>query len=167
MNEYRLCCRIQRICVALCLSWITATGSAGATEVEASHEEEGHRRNALGVFLGATHEEGENRATWGIEYTYRFHPRWSVGGVIERAERDERSTLAVAFVHFFVTEGLFLGSGIGRKDPGEERENTLRLTIGYEFELGGGWSLAPDVTLDVIEGDENEEVVGLTIGRRF
>jgi hypothetical protein len=43
----------------------------------------------------------------------------------------------------------------------------LRATIGYEFELGGGWSIAPQANLDVIENEENEEVYGITIGKRF
>jgi hypothetical protein len=87
--------------------------------------------------------------------------------VIERAERDMDSTLAIVFVHLWPYKGLFLGIGGGRKDPGDERENTLRGTIGYEFELGGGWSIAPQANLDVIENEENEEVYGIAIGKRF
>jgi len=90
-----------------------------------------------------------------------------MGGVIERAERDKHSTLAIVFVHLWPYKGLFLGVGAGRKDPGDERENTLRGTIGYEFELGGGWSIAPQANLDVIENEENEEVYGIAIGKRF
>ena len=73
----------------------------------------------------------------------------------------------IAFAHFWPYKGLYVGGGIGRKDPGDERENTFRATIGYEFELGGGWSIAPQANLDVIENAENEEVYGIAFGKRF
>ena len=87
---------------------------------------------------------------------------------MERAERDQSSTLGIVFVHLWPTEFLYLGLGVGRKDPGEHRENTLRATIGYEFELGKGWSLSPQANIDFIENEEeNEEVYGLVIAKRF
>ena len=121
----------------------------------------------MAAFIGVTREHSENRKTLGIEYSYRINKSRSVGGVIERAERDKDSTLAILFVHLWPYKGLFLGVGAGRKDPGDERENTFRGTIGYEFELGGGWSLAPQANLDLIENEENEEVYGIAIGKRF
>ena len=87
--------------------------------------------------------------------------------MIERAERDKSSTLAIVFAHWWPYKELFLGAGVGRKDPGDTRENTLRATIGYEFELRGGWSIAPQANLDIIESDENEEVYGIAFGKRF
>jgi len=159
---------LKNIVVALCLS----LGSIGAIADESNSEgahggEEGHGKHALAAFLGVTREHGENRETLGFEYSYRINKSWSVGGVIERAERDNDSTLAIVFVHLWPYKGLFLGVGAGRKDPGDERENTLRGTIGYEFELGGSWSIAPQANLDAIEGEENEEVYGIAIGKRF
>ncbi len=153
--------------IALC-----ALFSAGAIADETGSEEihggeENHLKHALAVFAGVTREHGENLDTLGIEYSYRITESWSVGGVIERAEREQNSTLVIAFVHFWPYKGLYAGGGIGRKDPGDKRENTFRATIGYEFELGGGWSLAPQANLDVIENEENEEVYGIAFGKRF
>ncbi len=151
---------------------VCALFSAGAIASETGSEEthggeENHLKHALAVFVGVTREESENRETLGIEYSYRINESWSVGGVIERAERDKDSTLVIAFVHLWPYKGLFVGAGIGRKDPGDKRENTFRATIGYEFELGGGWSIAPQANLDVIENEENEEVYGIAFGKRF
>lgn len=73
----------------------------------------------------------------------------------------------IAFLHFWPTKHLYMGFGVGRKDPGPDRENTVRATIGYEFELGGGWSLSPQANLDAIESESNEEVYGIVLGRRF
>lgn len=134
---------------------------------EAQGGEESHLKHALAVFAGVTREHGENLDTLGIEYSYRLHERWSVGGVVERADREKNSTLVIAFVHFWPYQGLFVGGGIGRKDPGDERQNTFRATIGYEIELGGGWAFAPQANLDVIEDEENEQVYGIAFGKRF
>ena len=159
---------LKNIVVALCLS----LGSAGAIAEESHSQgthagEEHHGKHALAAFLGVTHEHGENLETLGIEYSYRINKSWSVGGVIERAEREKDSTLAILFAHLWPYKGLFLGAGVGRKDPGDERENVFRSTIGYEFELGKGWSIAPQANLDIIEHHENEEVYGLALGKRF
>ena len=141
---------------------------AEETHSEEHHAgEESHGKHALALFVGVTREHGEDLGTLGIEYSYRFHENWSVGAVIERADRANDSTLAIAFLHWWPWKELFLGAGVGRKDPGDERQNTLRATIGYEFELGGGWSLAPQANLDVIEHEEDEEVYGIAFGKRF
>ena len=153
--------------ITLCLLF-----SAGANAEEGGSEEphageESHGKHALALFAGVTREHGENLDTLGIEYTYRLHENWSVGGVIERADREKDSTLVIAFAHFWPYKELFVGAGIGRKDPGDERQNTLRATIGYEFELGKGWLIAPQANLDFIKHEENEEVYGITFGKRF
>lgn len=158
--------RFVNTVVALCLS----LGSIGAIASESEGTqvgEEVHHKHTLGVFLGITREHDENRETIGIEYSYRLNKSWSVGGVLERAERDNSSTLGIVFVHLWPYKGLFFGAGVGRKDPGDERENTFRATIGYEFELKGGWVIAPQANLDVIENAEDEEVYGIAFGKQF
>lgn len=154
---------IFALCV-LCSSAVIAT----ETESDKPHEgEESHGKHALAVIAGVTLEGDEDLGTLGIEYSYRFHKYWSVGGAIERADREKDSTLVIAFVHLWPYKGWFLGPGLGRKDPGDARENTVRATIGYEFELGGGWGIAPQANVDFIEGHENEEVYIISIGKRY
>jgi hypothetical protein len=137
------------------------------SHVETTHGEEPHHKHTIGLFLGITREHHENLETAGIEYSYRISKHWSLGGVIERAERETDSTLGIFFVHFWPYKGLYLGGGIGRKDPGDERQNTFRATVGYEFELGKGWGISPQANLDFIENEEREEVYGVVFGRRF
>ena len=146
---------------------LSSAAVASGSEGKEKHEGEGHHKHVLALFAGVTVEEHEDLATLGIEYSYRFHKNWSVGGVIERAEREKDSTLAIAFIHLWPVKGLFLGVGAGRKDPGDERETTYRYTIGYEFELGNGWGIAPQANLDVIENHEDEKVLGIAVGKRF
>ena len=153
--------------IALCLLFSVGANAEEAGSEETHSGEESHGKHTLALFAGVTREHGENLDTLGIEYSYRLHENWSVGGVIERAEREKDSTLVIAFAHYWPYKELFVGAGIGRKDPGNERQNTLRVTIGYEFELGKGWSIAPQANLDVIEQEENEEVFGIAFGKRF
>ena len=134
--------------------FLSATAVADEEEGNKSHAGEGHHKHTLALFVGVTIEDDEDLGTLGIEYSYRFHKNWSVGGVIERADRKKESTLAIAFIHVWPYEGLFLGIGAGRKDPADERENTYRATIGYEFELSNGWVIGPQANLDHIENHE-------------
>lgn len=158
---------MRNLAIVLCVLFTTGA-VADETGSEETHDgEESGGKHALALFAGVTREHSENLGTLGIEYTYRINERWSVGGVIERADREENSTLVIAFVHLWPYKDLFLGAGIGRKDPGDKRQNTFRATIGYEFELGGGWAIAPQANLDVIENEENEEVYGFAFGKRF
>ena len=158
---------MRTFAIALCVLF-SAGAIADETGSEETHAgEESHLKHALAVFAGVTREHGENLETLGIEYSYRINELWSVGGVVERAERETNSTLIIAFVHLWPYKGMFVGAGIGRKDPGDKRENTFRAMIGYEFELRGGWSIAPQANLDVIENEENEEVYGIAFGKRF
>lgn len=133
---------------------------------DGNHGEE-HPRHSLGLFVGVTQEHGESLETYGIEYSYRIHQRWTVGGVIERANREKDSTLGIVFVHFWPWKGLFLGGGIGRKDPASERENTARATLGYEWVFGRGWLINVQANLDFIENHDREEVYGFVFGREF
>jgi hypothetical protein len=127
----------------------------------------GHPPHTLALFAGVTIEHGESLDTLGIEYAYRLNERWSLGGVIERADREKDSTLAIAFAHYWPYKGLFLGAGVGRKDPGDEREITYRATIGYEFVFEGHWVLIPQANIDFIEDHDDEEVYGIAFGRMF
>jgi len=153
--------------MAFCVLF-SAAAIADETESQATHgSEESHGKNALAVFAGVTRKHSENLETLGIEYSYRLHKNWSVGGVIERADREKNSTLVIAFAHLWPYKGLYVGAGIGRKDPGDERQNAVRATIGYDFEFAGSWSISPQANVDFIEHEENEEVYGIVFGKRF
>lgn len=165
--------RLSNLFPAFCLFISLVFVPAYATDeplADAERELAGYEiygKNALAVFLGVTREDGDNLETFGIEYSYRISQLWSIGGGIERADREKDSTLAIAFAHLWPYRGLFLGAGIGWKDPGGHTESVFRGTVGYEFELSKGWSIAPSANLDVIEETENEEVYGIAIGKRF
>ena len=98
----RYCLRYAKLAIiALLLSFVS--NGAFATEAEnegPEHSFEHHGRHFLGPFIGITREEGHNRETIGIEYSYRINEAWSAGAVIERAERDKDSTLGIVLYTF-------------------------------------------------------------------
>lgn len=159
--------RLINATILLLLVLPLAVQANESEEAESHGEAEHHYKHSLGLFVGITREGSENHETFGIEYAYRVSRQWSLGAVVERADRERDSTLAVVFAHYWPWKGLFLGGGIGKKDPGGERENTFRATLGYEWELNKGWIINAQVNLDYIEDHDREEVYGLAFGRQF
>ena len=147
------------------LSGTVSASGEGSSQDHAGEEE--HSPHTLALFAGVTLEHDEYLDTLGLEYSYRVNQNWTVGGVIERADREKDSTLIIAFANYWPYKGLFLGAGIGRKDPDKDRENTVRATIGYEFEFKGNWILAPQASIDFIEDNDSEEVYGIAFGKLF
>ena len=43
----------------------------------------------------------------------------------------------------------------------------MRTGLAYEMEIDKGWFLKPSLALDFIDGEDNEGVFGLYIGRAF
>ena len=128
----------------------------------------------LALFLGwGTEERSGNLKdkgpAVGAEYEYRFDERWGVGGVVETLGRDTiRQVAFVAPVSYHPGGGpwrLFGGPGF---EITEKKDKWLvRLGAGYEIALDGGWSLAPELLVDLIEAGENVWVLGFAIGKGF
>lgn len=142
----------------------------GLTVVSAAavaSEEKRHHRNHLSVFAGATHAEGSDEATIGLEYEYRLNERFGVGALLDHAGGDLDSTIVAGVVFFHPYEGLLLLAAAGNEHTHHGDELVLRAGIGYEFELGAGWTLTPLLNFDFVEHEETKEVYGVSIGRHF
>ena len=138
---------------------------------EGAHEaatDEAHYRYAIAGFIGATRVHGDNEFTLGIEGGVSLNREWSLGVVIERAERERDSTLVLAGVgwHPF-GPGLRLQLGVGVKDPSGETETAFRAGLGWEKEIYGGWFVRPYVAYDVIRNEDNEGLFGVYVGKLF
>ncbi len=131
----------------------------------AVHEPE-HLKWSTGVFVGATEVHEEWESTLGFELAYHFNQNWSAFALIERSERKKDTTLEMLGLRLHPWKGLALVAGVGRKDPGEERESTVRLGLAYEIHLGNNWFLEPAIAVDTIDNEE-ELVVGAYLGKKF
>ena len=112
--------------------------------------------------------EGSNEGTIGFEGGYRISQRLSIGAVLERAQRARESTLYLLGVGWHpLGSGLRLQIGVGQKDPRGSHESVLRTGLAWEFELGQRWFAKPYLAYDMIEGEANETVLGVYLGRAF
>lgn len=163
-------------------------------ETSGAEESHGHHANVLSLFLGHTSErvDGgehvENGFTFGLEYTRRISPRFSLGGVVERAGGDIRGTLLIAQAFYRIVGELRLVAGPGvefRDAHSEEPEHhgglaaspesltrergttvfLLRIGAVYEFEIDR-WVVAPTVAIDFVGRDE-ALVLGASLGYVF
>jgi hypothetical protein len=166
--------------------WSVAAPATGETEndsaTEAAGEKKGGRdlefRNVVALFLGITDEKGHDlEATEGLEYAYRVGPLWSVGVLVEYAGGDLRNAVAVVPFYWWPHAGWYFlaGPGIefhsGRDNmPPEESEDeeffVVKIGVGYEFELGKRFMLAPNYNLDFVDG-EQVSVYGVSFGIKF
>ena len=119
------------------------------------------------MFVGGTEVHDEWESTLGIELTYHINHRWSTFALIERSDRQEDTTLGLLGVGLHPWKELILLAGVGRKDPGDEREYAFRLGVAYEINLPNNWFLEPMVAVDTIEHEEEELVAGVVLGKKF
>ena len=168
-------CRVDVMTVSswtkACLGAI-ALALTGTLFAQESEHEPGsgieHARYAIAGFIGGTHVNGDNELTIGVEGGYHINNRWSLGAVLERADRERHSTLVLVGLGWHPVGRAFrLQLGLGRKDPSGETETVVRAGLAYEKEIDSGWFVKPYLAVDFIDGEENEGVFGLYIGRAF
>lgn len=138
---------------------------------ESAHGE-GFTRNNLGVFLGATDsDDGSTEFTYGVEYGYRFTPRFGAGLVYEKTEdaHDGDGTSIILmnlYANPYASWRLGLGAGQEKVHGSHSHKETLyRLSAAYHFHIGI-LGLAPMVSLDHVDGD-NAVVFGVAISYSF
>ena len=121
----------------------------------------------LGVESKTGHEDEEGFAI-GLEYEFRWSHRWGVGAVVEGLGQETvRNVLVVVPISFHPGGGWRLIAGPGMEFTPKKDKLALRLGAGYNFHIGSGWSLSPEVFLDLIETGENTWVAGLALGYGF
>ena len=132
----------------------------------ASEEGQEHRHH-LAVFIGATHAEGEDEPTVGVDYEYRLTQKIGVGALVDHAGGDLDSTIIAAALFIRPHEGWLLLAAAGNENTDHGDEFIARAGIGYEFGFHGGWSLTPQLNFDYVDDEETKEVFGVNIGRSF
>ena len=145
---------------------LTTPFQTPATEqVNEEHKDSHYHINHIGLFLGNTHEEGENEFTIGLDYEYRFSQYVGIGLLGEYVGKPEREgvILVPLFIHPY--KGFRFIAAPGIKPKKDEEKFIWRLGIGYRFPIGN-WTIAPEFNLDFTEG-KTVEVYGVSIGYGF
>ncbi len=141
--------------------------------VSAADDDDGYPHHHVAFFAGLGVESKEGREdepgfALGGQYQLRFHKNWGVGGIIEFMGQDTIRNLVLMFpvsIHPGGHWRLFTGPGV-EFTPTKEKF-AFRLGVGYEFHLGGHFSLAPEFFVDLIESGENTWIAGVALGYEF
>ncbi len=131
-----------------------------------SQENEEMLRNRVELFLGNTHEEGENAFSTGLSYEYRMHEFLGIGGLVEFAGMNAREWVFAIPLLIHPYKGLRFALAPGLMLPKEDKNEFLfRVGVAYEFEIGR-WSITPEFNVDFVGGEE-ALVYGLSFGYGF
>ena len=135
----------------------TLLAAPASAQEHAEHSE--HGPNHISVVVGATDNTEDTALTFGIDYEYRFSRMLGLGVVAEHAidDIDATTVLLVADLHFGPGFVVQTGPGVEFLDTeeGSEEEFVYRIGALYEFELGGGATLSPQLHYDITAEDDS------------
>jgi len=145
----------------------TPTGGAAAGVQADAPGEDLESRNKIGIFLGETRKSSDDGASIGLEYERRLSDLLGVGLLWESTPSlRERVVAAPAlFLHPIGDLGVLLAPGIEYEDS--ERVFMFRVGVGWDFGLGNGFTIAPEINYDFVSGSENAVIYGFTVGYEF
>lgn len=127
----------------------------------------GDAKHYPGIFLGATHIDGETDATFGFEYEYKLSSKFGVGGVWERTKDGHHGdgvNVWVGSFYYHPSEHWRLGMGFGEERVGgykTKHHDLMRVSAAYEYHLDN-LIIAPEVAVDFV-GDEEAILTGVSI----
>ncbi|MFC1581075.1 hypothetical protein ACFL4N_09250 [Thermodesulfobacteriota bacterium] len=134
--------------------------------------EDGHvdhgdfHRHHMGLFLGNTQEDHEDGITVAADYEYRLTKQVGLGGIAEYIGGDFDAMVFAGLFYVHPYKGLRLVLGPGLETGGSETKYFFRAGVGYRFHVGKGWSITPEVNVDLFERDD-AFVYGVSVGRGF
>jgi hypothetical protein len=128
--------------------------------------EAGHHVNVIGVFAGLTHAGRRlNEPAMGIEYERRIGGRFGIGGLIEYTFGDADVWVAAMPIAYHIGHWkLLVAPGVEEGHHGTE--SLVRFGAEYAFPLSDGWEIAPQVNVDLVDG-EDVWVFGVVFARGF
>jgi hypothetical protein len=152
------------------------------------NEEEEQTKHKVVLLLGFTHipetiEEGEplkseEVPTIGVDYFYKFHPKWQIGVVVDvelgkyavdfGGENIPRENAVVTGVvaGYTLLKGWSVYAGPGIEFESNRNLFIFRAATEYEFELGKNWGLSPGFSYD-FKKEYSTFALGVGISRSF
>ncbi len=134
---------MQKLAMLVFIACAASAAQAAETETEAEYVD------FIEVFVGITHDDGENDPSLGVTYEHRFG-RFGTGFIAEFTKSDRRdSVLAVPFF-WHPADPWRTVVAIGTEYNDGENSFLTRVGGSYEFEFSG-WSLSPEVNVDFVD----------------
>lgn len=136
--------------------------------VRKTAEDEEESKNFGGVFLGVTHKNDKYGFSIGAMYERRITELVGIGLILENTPQiSERIvTLPSLFLHPYGGLSLALAPGFEFTDD-DDTSYMLRVGAGWDFELGKGFTIAPELNYDFVYEEKNAVVFGITLGVEF
>jgi hypothetical protein len=153
------------VAISLLLTMLISASALAGESISGSHSGYGHNHH-IALFVGNTHHEDDDSISIGLDYEYRLHEIFGVGALAEYTAGDFDSWILgiPLFIHPYKGLQLLVAPGVEFKDS--ESEFLLRTGVGYQLDIGEGWSITPQYNADFIK-DEVAHVYGLSIGYGF
>lgn len=145
---------------------------------EEAAREEGHHRHHIALLTSGSHNTKKDGDTMGVDYEYRFAHRLGVLATYEHVGGDFREDVVAFTAAWHPWRGLrfVAGPGFDREpreaedahehspaDKGRRTRALLRLGGGYDFHLARGFTIGPDLAVDILRG-EKVLIYGINIG---
>jgi hypothetical protein len=140
------------------LVFMACTASAAAQAAETDTEAE--YRDFIEIFVGITHDDGENEPSLGVTYEHRFD-RFGTGFIAEFTKAGRRETILAVPFFWHPADPWRTVVAIGTEISDGDNSFLTRVGGSYEFEFSG-WSLSPEVNVDFVD-----EGTVLVIGASF
>lgn len=156
----------EKFATVLFIAAISLAASNALAEETASEHVSDHHKNVVGIFAGMAHGGlRENAPTIGVEYARHIRGNFSIGAIAEYAAGDaDFWVFAIPFAYSLGDWKIYAAPGI--EDGHHGKEELLRLGVERTFEISGGWEIAPQLNVDVGDGDV-VWVIGALFARRF
>ncbi len=129
------------------LAFLTCTATMAAQAQESGTDVED--RNFVEVFVGITHDDGENEASLGLTYERKFG-RFGTGFITEFTKAEKRETVLALPFFWHPAEPWRTVVAIGTEISDGDHSLLTRVGGSYEFEFSG-WSLSPEVNVDFVD----------------
>ena len=159
---------------AIVLAGVLILATGGAAADDSLHADDPHTKgygyhdHIVGLFVGgATEEFGrrENGAVIGLEYEYRFGPRFGIGAIVEHTYGDlDIYVYALPFAYHNGPWKFYVAPGVEEGEGGSE--GMLRVGVEHGFHVGK-WEISPQVDIDFVERESDVFVIGVVFARGF
>jgi hypothetical protein len=156
---------------------LVVIGFALAAPAQASEghggEEHAFPFHHVSLFVGGASESrpataSEHDFALGAEYEVRLAPRWGIGALVEGVGHDTiRDLVVLGLGSYHFGGGFRVVTGPGVEFGQDHDEFVFRIGTGYEVVYGTGFTLAPEINVDLIGDEKTTWVYGLAFGKEF
>ena len=126
-----------------------ACATVPVAQAQESGSEEAEKRNFIELFVGITHDDGENEPSLGLTYERKFD-RFGTGFIVELTDADRRETILALPFFWHPAEPWRTVVAIGTEISDGDNSFLTRIGGSYEIEFSG-WSLSPEVNIDFVD----------------